>query len=127
MSSGRQVAIYWGVVALLCLALSPWAPELAGGLPACPVKTTLGLPCPGCGATRATLALASLSLGEALVANPLVTLAWIGLLAGGLGALALALGNRPLPTLPRRMPWSFRIALPTLVAINWLYLVGVGI
>jgi hypothetical protein len=38
--------------------------------PACPILATTGVPCPGCGMTRAFLLLGQLRLEEALSANP---------------------------------------------------------
>jgi hypothetical protein len=127
VSSARQVAVYWGVVALVCLALAPLAPRLAGEAPACPVKTLSGLPCPSCGATRATLALAGGAPLAALGANPLVTLAWTALIVGGLVALAMAVCDAPLPSLPRRLPLGARLGVVALLVANWLYLLRAGI
>ena len=42
--------------------------------PICPMASVLGLPCPGCGLTRATIALARGDLREALHLHPLVWL-----------------------------------------------------
>jgi hypothetical protein len=39
-------------------------------LPECAFRSALGIPCPGCGMTRAFLLLAQLRLGEAFAANP---------------------------------------------------------
>jgi len=41
-------------------------------LPFCPLASVLGVPCPGCGLTRATLALAHGELQHALELHPLV-------------------------------------------------------
>lgn len=41
-------------------------------LPFCPLASVLGIPCPGCGLTRATLALAHGDLKHALELHPLV-------------------------------------------------------
>jgi hypothetical protein len=41
-------------------------------LPFCPLASVLGVPCPGCGLTRATLALAHGELRQALELHPLV-------------------------------------------------------
>lgn len=125
--SGRSVAVYWGAVALLCLAVSPLAPQLAHELPSCPVKSVTGLPCPTCGAGRATLALAELSPAAALAANPLATVAWTVFLGGGLAALVLAVANRPLPNLPRRLPIAVRAVAVAAIVANWLYLLRTGI
>jgi hypothetical protein len=47
---------------------------LALRVPTCPTALFLGVPCPGCGLTRATLALFSGNAGEALRLHPLVPL-----------------------------------------------------
>lgn len=43
----------------------------------CLSQLILGLPCPGCGLTRATLALLALDFPKAFQMHPLVILAWI--------------------------------------------------
>ena len=43
-------------------------------LPFCPMATVLGIPCPGCGLTRATLALLRGDVRGALALHPLVLL-----------------------------------------------------
>lgn len=135
MSTARQLALLWAVVALLCLTgllLTPRiAPELlphvSADLPACPVKSLAGLPCPTCGATRATLALSDLDLWRALALNPLVSLAWLTLVGGGLVAGVVVLAGGSLPALPRRLSPALRWGAVALVAANWLYLVERGI
>jgi Protein of unknown function (DUF2752) len=131
VESGRQIAVLWGVVAMLCLAMAPLAslaaPIAEAKVFSCPVKVATGLPCPTCGGTRATLALARLSPREALAANPAVTLGWLAVVLGGLVAMPLAFTGRPLPTLPRRLPVSVRLAAVALVVANWVYLYKAGI
>lgn len=127
MSSRRQVAFYWGIVALILLAVSPLAAQFAELSPGCPVKSVVGLPCPSCGATRATLALAAGSPLVAMAANPMVAAAWLVLVVGGLVALTLACFDRPLPAPPRRLPIAVRLGLVALFAANWLYLLASGI
>ena len=66
----------------------------AAGLPAweCPFRTALGLPCPGCGLTRATLHLLRGDWRHALAMHafsPLVVLALCGLILGALLPIAL--------------------------------------
>ncbi len=39
--------------------------------PLCPFRAATGVPCPGCGMTRAFLLLSQLRLGEAMAVNPL--------------------------------------------------------
>ncbi len=54
---------------LLMLAAALWM-----GLATCPLRVTTGVPCPGCGLTRAVMALASGDLAGALHWHPLVFL-----------------------------------------------------
>ena len=48
-SPRRQLALLWGGVAAALVALSPLAARFAAYLPACPLKSLSGFPCPGCG------------------------------------------------------------------------------
>lgn len=135
MEARRQLAILWGGVALACAAALVLLPRLlpealaaaSAGLPACPVRSIAGLPCPTCGATRATLALADLDLAAALAWNPLVALAWLGFTLGGIAALASVVLRRPLPALPRRLSPAMRWSVLVVVAANWIYLLRQGI
>jgi hypothetical protein len=129
-ASGRQLGLLWGAVALILLALAPLAPlfasALPGALPACPLKSLTGVPCPGCGTTRAALALAHFDFAAAFAVSPLAAAAWCGLIAGGLLAGALALTGRPVPSWPRfgrRGEIAWRVAVVAALAANWVYLV----
>ncbi len=91
MPPRRQLGLLWGAVAVALVALSPLASHLAGLLPPCPLKSFTGVPCPGCGTTRAALALGRLDVGAAFAVSPLAAAAWGLLVGGGLAAGALAL------------------------------------
>lgn len=127
MSPHRQLALLWGGVAAAVVALSPLAARLAAGLPACPVRAWLDLPCLTCGATRAALALARLDPATALALNPLAALGWIGLVGGGLAAGILAAADRPLPRLRLRPTPHLRLALAAVLLANWTYLLLAGV
>jgi hypothetical protein len=90
----RTLALLGGVAtAMLLFLLSlPPAGALLGalsgaGLIACPFHALTGIPCPGCGGTRALLRLASADPSGAFALNPLVSMAVLGALS--LAALAL--------------------------------------
>ena len=125
-AGGRQVRLFWGMVALALIALSPWSAQIADGAPACPVKSISGLPCPTCGASRAAVALANFDPLTALRLNPLVAVAWIGLVVGGLVALSWSVAGRSLPGLPGSLSREERLAAVSLLTVNWLYLIVVG-
>ena len=81
-----------------------------------------GLPCPTCGATRALLALARLDPVAALAWNPLVTLAVLAFLAGGVVALLRAFGGHGVPDGPPPR-WAGAAAALALAA-NWAYVIA---
>ena len=110
----------------MLLALSPLGPRLTALLPGCHFQSWLGLPCPGCGTTRSALALSQLDFAAALAVNPLATLAWAGLVLGGLLAGSLALAGRRVPEFPSRLTWDWRWASALAVTANWVYLVVHG-
>lgn len=77
----RRVALGAVIVALLQVA---GVASGVGGWP-CPVKAALGIPCPGCGLTRATISLLRGDFAAALGAH-----AFAPVLLAGLAALVVA-------------------------------------
>ncbi len=123
----RQLGLLWGGAALGLILASPLAPHFAGGLWSCLTKTWLGLPCPGCGTTRAALDLARLDFLHAFSHYPLPALAWTLFLLGGLTAGALTLAGRELPAPPRRLPAWAKITAVGAVLANWAYSLATGV
>lgn len=125
---GRQLGILWGVVSLLSMMLSPLAPYLASASKMfCVFKGLTGIPCPGCGTTRAALALARFDFAEAFVRYPLQSAAWSVFVAGGFVAAGWVLSGRDLPSVPRRLPaWLVAVAV-TLAFANWGYCIATGV
>lgn len=107
LRAGAIGALLAGIAVAGAHALLGVDPELAARLlPPCPFHAASGLPCPGCGMTRALAALASFELREALVLHPL---------APAVPALAGALAVRPrlLEAVPQRLA---RLGLAALLA-----------
>ena len=80
------------------------------GVQTCPTAATLGVPCPGCGLTRATLAAARGDFAEAFTLHPLFWLispVLIGLLLAV--ALGYIRGRTALPYLDRVSPRTITI------------------
>ncbi len=120
----RQLAFLWGGAALAGAAAAPFARTLAAGAPACLFHALTGVPCPTCGATRALLALARLDVPAALAWNPLVAVAAVVFLAGGLVALLRALGGKGVPDgAPPR--WAGGAAALAFAA-NWAFVIAAG-
>ena len=87
------------------------------GLPICPMAGVLGIPCPGCGLTRATLALAHGDFQRAFSFHPLVfVLAPLFIAAVSNTALEYVRGPSPRRT---ATPW---LASRTKTAIAWVLL-----
>ena len=123
----RPLALVLAAGAGAAALLAPLLPAIAPFVPACPFHALTGLPCPGCGATRAALALARGDLGGALAWNPLAALALIGgVLACALAPLWIA-ARGPVPRFAPALPARARLALVAALALNWAYLVVRGV
>jgi hypothetical protein len=91
------------------------------GLP-CPLRTLTGVPCPFCGMTTATVALAHGNWAAAAAANPLAYLA-AALVLGTAPVLAARVAGRA--SMPR--PWSAQQrrrlgwVMACLVALSWVF------
>jgi hypothetical protein len=108
------------VMAILCTrVLGRWLLIL----PACLFYELSGLPCPTCGATRATLAFARGDWLTALHLNPLVVLIYLAIIAGGaLMMLFAAFNKRVDHRHPGALLTKARWWLAGSAAANWLYL-----
>jgi hypothetical protein len=107
-----------GGAAWLALAL-PW--------PQCLFLAVTGLPCVTCGATRSAIAFLHGDFLSAVRWNPLAFVAFCALVAFDLYAAIVLLGRT---TRPRIVDWTIteknvvRIAVLTLLALNWIYLLA---
>ena len=95
--------------------------------PPCGLRTLTGIPCFGCGGTRAMMALAHGHLLQALAFNPLIALAamgafiWLALVLFRLRfPKATTATRKPLPSLS--IPWIVTGTVLLLIA-NWIYLI----
>jgi hypothetical protein len=93
-------------------------------IPLCAFRAVTGVPCAGCGSTRALGRLARLDLPGAFAFHPLTTVLALAVLAWGLADLVLLTRRRALrvETTPREdmyLLWTFLV----LVLVNWAYLV----
>ncbi len=112
--------------ALLTLLLSAFAVAVHSDLPLCPMASSFGIPCPGCGLTRATLAIFHGDVRGALRLHPLVWLLaplFVGFV--GVATFDLVRGPAPSPRKPR-VDWTSRkmnvaaVALLVLTLSVWL-------
>ncbi len=93
----------------------------------CTFRTVTGIPCMGCGGTRAVGALARLDLSGALAMHPLVTLLALGIALWGLVDLVLLVRRRALVfQLTARDVWLLTWTVLGLGLVNWAYLIVRG-
>ncbi len=123
----EQFSFLWGTAAIgilagLALAGSSFGEGAVKRFPPCLFKFLTGIPCAGCGSTRAGLALAHLDLVAAFRWNPLFSAGVLFLLLGGLWAGILLLAGRPVPE-PKHLPNWFRWASVAALAANWIFVI----
>ena len=106
------------------LLLRPFWLGLAPLVPGCPFRAITGIPCPTCGTTHVAVALMHGHLGAALAANPLVALAGLFFVAGGLLAPLWAAVNWPVPEVPTPLPGWARAAIVAMLLADWAYLIA---
>ncbi len=106
-------------LALLGIVLLPVLGAVAIDLPLCPAAALFGLPCPGCGLTRASLAVLHGDFLAALHFHPLVfVLAPVYLLLVGAALVGFVRG--PAPQLAREPRTEPKRPLSTHVAVTWI-------
>ena len=122
----RQLVWLWTFVTLAALALFPIATGGVSLWPACVFRAMTGVACPGCGSTRAILALGNGHVVEAVQLNPLFTAAVVGFVVLGLLApwWTLAAGRLPVVT---RVGVGPRLAAVAVVALNWGWIILRGV
>ena len=118
------LATLWALAAACAVASAPILPLLARLASPCPLHALTGISCPTCGATRAAMALAHGDIAAALVCNPLAAIVILAGLAGGATAPVWVALRGPLPRW-RATPFA-RLALASVLAANWAYLIGRG-
>ena len=113
-------------LALLTLLLGAFAVAVHSDFPLCPMASSFGIPCPGCGLTRATLAFLHGDLRGALRLHPLF---WLltPLFVGFVGLATIGLVRGPTQSVRKpRIDWTSRgmnIAATALLALTlsvWL-------
>jgi len=122
-----QVAALWALSVGAALALRPFWTAVAGLLPACLWHRWSGLPCPGCGTTRALVRVLHGDVTAGLSLNPLAACAACMFVAAGLGAPAwLATGGLVPVFESRPRPVALAVAA-VLVVLNWAWLFASGV
>jgi hypothetical protein len=123
----RQVAALWAVSAAGFLALRPVWFAVAGLLPPCAWHQWTGLPCPGCGASRAILRLLQGDVVAGFAVNPLAAITASAFVVAGLAAPLWLAGGGRLPVVDSgwRPGWLAAGAAAMMANWAWLYASGV--
>lgn len=109
-----RISLILGAVYVCALALS-----LALGIPLCPWASLFHVPCPGCGLTRATLALLRGDFRAAVSLHPLVLVVPLAVVV----ALALGFADRS----PSETPRTGRLRKVGLVFLFAVSLLALGL
>ena len=124
----RGLAVLLAIAGAGAATLLPFAPRFAPAAPACVFHALTGVPCPGCGTTRALVALAGGDAWSALLLNPLATLATLVGFAVAALAVPWVAARGPLPVLTGGgLPRPARVAAVGAVGLQWLWLVARGV
>ena len=113
------------VAVIALLAAARFYDRLPAHPPGCGFRTLTGLPCLGCGGTRAARALAAGRLGESIRFNPGVVLGVATTIAWTAAGSARFLRRVPLPK-PSEQNRRIRrnaVLAAVLLLLNWIYLV----
>jgi len=124
-SAERCLAFVWGGVVLAILAVRPSLPLVATYLPRCALRTITGVPCPTCGATRATVALLDGRLLDSLALNPLLAAGVLVFLAVGVIAPLWAWRRGSIPVVNSLPVWA-RVGILAIIVANWIWVIAHG-
>lgn len=119
----------WLTVTVGCGAGAAFLLWSGAPLPKCLLHTWTGIPCPGCGSTRAFRQFLVGHLGAAFVFNPLATLGFLGIIAFDIYAVLVLCGKAPrlrLEPLSRSQTQGLRVLAICAVAANWWWLLAHG-
>ncbi len=90
--------------------------------PQCPLHAFTGVPCPGCGTTRAVESLLAGNWPAALLFNPLACAVFAGVVLFDLYALIVLIGRLPRWRPSSAMPLAVRTGAVAVLVLNWLWL-----
>ena len=122
-SAEQRLALAWGGLVLALMALSPLLPRAASYLPRCLLRHVTGIPCPTCGATRATVALFDGRLLDAVILNPMVAGGTLVFLVLGLVAPLWAWRRLEIPVIDRLPTWA-RVGVLAIITVNWIWVIA---
>ena len=117
----RNYAIVISIIAVLGLSLL--FPGIFPIHPRCPVYSITGIPCPGCGSTRATLALIHGDIQKALWYNPLAIAVDIAVVVYLVWYTVDIIRGKDTVNVLLKRKWRKELWIPVLIiiVINWIF------
>lgn len=122
--------LIWLCVSLASLLTAWFWLRLGFPVPRCTWHELTGVPCPSCGATRSVIALLRGKWTAALLMNPLVFLAAIGVALFDIYAAVVLAVRAPrlrCDGLSRRSANAIRVVVIAAIASNWVWLIHRGV
>jgi len=120
----------WGAVGFVVLLGARLVPAPLTDWYRCPFHTITGIPCFTCGMTRAFRHMVRFDVVEAFAISPLGAVFCLFTAAFVLYALVVVLFRLPRPRVRLESPaarWAFRLGLPAVLILNWIYLLYHGV
>ncbi len=127
---GVDHELIWGALGLLVLGIARLVPPALTNWYKCPFNSATGVPCLTCGMTRSFRFTVHGEWVEAFSLNPLGSVLCILTGLYVLYALVLVVFRLPRPRFrleSRIARWSFRLGLPLILLVNWIYLFCHGV
>ncbi len=110
--------VVWAALVGIFVVVKPAGSDLTP----CMFRNATGVPCPTCGSTRAAFAVADGRLFDAVLFNPLVTVAAV--LAAAWLVMRVGFARQVTINLPPRAGARVWAALAALLAANWIYVIA---
>jgi len=116
--------LIWGFIAIGAVIASAITVKILHNLPVCPFKTLTGYPCLTCGGTRCLAEMAHLSLWESFKYNPFIWVTVIGMIFFSIYIAVALISKKSISiSMTPSEEKAVRIAIISLMAINWIYLI----
>jgi hypothetical protein len=123
-STPSPAHLIWGFIAIGAIFVAGFVHGYFHNLPECPFKVITGYPCLTCGGTRCLAEMSYLSLWESFEFNPFIWVTVIGMIGFSIYvAIALIFKKSISISMSPREEKAVRIAIISLMAINWIYLI----
>ncbi|MBN1355501.1 DUF2752 domain-containing protein [bacterium] len=124
---GIDLGLIYGGITIFLIFAARVVDQLNLPVYPCPFHALTTLPCPTCGSTRALIHLSRFDFTASLASNPLICLTALAVLIWGTASCILAFRHQIIrPELTGRSRLFLKVSIPSVILLNWLYVVMIG-